>query len=169
MSGNILGGGDADYLMQTQEAARQTVLGFKQFPWWNPWVSGGVPLFANPQYGLLSIQSITTLVFGSIWGYKLALFFYFVIGFWGFLLLFRKALRTPLLTSVLLSYIWTFAPGSELSVNYKDVSERNEDFYTKKYTNNLGNVLSGPQNNSLSVKVLYYVDYLDLKKKRKRS
>ncbi|RZM24541.1 MAG: hypothetical protein EOO88_22480 [Pedobacter sp.] len=68
-----------------------------------------------------------------------------------------------------LSYIWTFAPGSELSVNYKDVSERNEDFYTKKYSNNLGNVISGPQNNSLSVKVLYYVDYLDLKKKKKRS
>jgi len=66
-----------------------------------------------------------------------------------------------------LSYIWTFAPGSELSVNYKDISERNDDFYTKRYTNNLGDVLSGPQNNSLSIKMLYYIDYLDLRKKKK--
>lgn len=107
-TGNLLSGGDADYLMQTQEAARQSILKFKQFPWWNPWVSGGVPLFANPQYGLLSIQSLTTLIFGSIWGYKLALVLYFIIGFWGFLLLFRKALKTPLSTAILLSYIWTF-------------------------------------------------------------
>jgi hypothetical protein len=66
-----------------------------------------------------------------------------------------------------LIYTWQFAPGSELSVAYKDVSERNESFYTRRYANNLNNVLSGPQNNSLSVKMLYYIDYLDLRKKQR--
>jgi hypothetical protein len=100
--------GDADYLMQAQEAARISIVKFGQFPWWNPWVSGGVPLFANPQYSLISLQSITTLIFGSILGYKIALVGYFLIGFWGFFLLFVKSLKTPLLTAILLAYIWTF-------------------------------------------------------------
>jgi len=64
-------------------------------------------------------------------------------------------------------YTWQFAPGSELSVTYKNAAENNERFYTKRYSQNLDNVLSGPQNNSLSVKVLYFVDYLDLIKKHK--
>lgn len=66
-----------------------------------------------------------------------------------------------------LVYTWQFAPGSELSVTYKNAAENNERFYTKRYTKNFDNIISGPQNNSLSVKVLYFVDYLDLIKKKK--
>lgn len=66
-----------------------------------------------------------------------------------------------------LTYVWQFAPGSELSIAYKDISERNDSFYTRRYTSNLNNILSGPQNNSLSIKMLYYIDYLDLRAKRK--
>lgn len=65
-----------------------------------------------------------------------------------------------------LIYQWQFAPGSELSIAYKNSAEGYEELYRKKYTRNLDAILSGPQNNSLSVKVLYYLDYLDLKKKR---
>jgi hypothetical protein len=65
-------------------------------------------------------------------------------------------------------YTWQFAPGSELSITYKDLAENNENFYTKKYKNNLENILSGPQNNSLSVKMLYYIDFLDLRKKKNK-
>src|SRR5687768_16141335 len=72
LTGDRLGPGDADYLIQTQEAMRRSILEFHQFPWWNPWVSGGVPLFANPQFGLISLQTPLTLLFGSIIGYKLA-------------------------------------------------------------------------------------------------
>lgn len=64
-------------------------------------------------------------------------------------------------------YIWQFSPGSELSITYKNAAETNEKFYTKRYGRNFDHVLSGPQNNSLSVKILYYVDYLNLVKKRK--
>jgi hypothetical protein len=68
-----------------------------------------------------------------------------------------------------LTYVWQFAPGSELSIAYKDVSEQNESFYTKRYFNNLDRTVNGPQNNSLSIKMLYYIDYLDLRKKGKRN
>jgi hypothetical protein len=109
LTGNKLSVGDGDYITQTYEAARISILKYHQFPWWNPWVSGGVPLFANPQYGLISIQSLTTLLFGSIIGYKIAVSFYFLLGFFGFYLLFRKVFRTPLSTALLLSYVWTFS------------------------------------------------------------
>lgn len=66
-----------------------------------------------------------------------------------------------------LIYTWQFAPGSELSITYKDISETSADYYTKRYLNNLDHIVSGPQNNSLSIKMLYYIDYLDLRKKRK--
>jgi hypothetical protein len=66
-----------------------------------------------------------------------------------------------------LIYTWQFAPGSELSITYKNLSETNDSFLTKRYFRNLDYILSGPQNNSLSIKMLYYIDYLDLRKHKK--
>ncbi len=65
-----------------------------------------------------------------------------------------------------LIYTWQFAPGSELSVTYKDVSENSENYYTKRYFSNLDKTLSSPQHNSISIKVLYYIDYLDIGRKK---
>jgi hypothetical protein len=64
------------------------------------------------------------------------------------------------------AYVWQFTPGSELSITYKNAAERNEKVLTKGYSRNFDKVLSGPQNNSLSIKVLYYIDYLNLIKKK---
>lgn len=108
LTGNRIPAGDPDYLMQTSIAARESLLQYRQFPWWNPWISGGVPLFANPQFGLLSLPMLFAIPFGGIIGYKLAIATYFLLGFYGLLLLFRKGFKTPLSTSILLSYIWTF-------------------------------------------------------------
>ncbi|MBG6236048.1 hypothetical protein IWX76_002629 [Pedobacter sp. CAN_A7] len=66
-----------------------------------------------------------------------------------------------------LIYTWQFAPGSEISLSYKDAAETNANYFTKKYTENLNGILSAPQNNSLSLKVLYYIDYLNLKSRKK--
>ncbi|MFD0940276.1 DUF5916 domain-containing protein [Pedobacter boryungensis] len=66
-----------------------------------------------------------------------------------------------------LAYVWQFKPGSELSITYKDAAETNDKFLTKRYSKNFDKVFSSPQNNSLSIKVLYYIDYLDLVKKKK--
>ncbi|RDC56697.1 hypothetical protein DU508_05680 [Pedobacter chinensis] len=67
-----------------------------------------------------------------------------------------------------LIYTWQFAPGSTLSVSYKDAAETYDSYFTQRYNKNLGGILNAPQNNSLSVKVLYYIDYLDLKMKHKK-
>jgi hypothetical protein len=65
-------------------------------------------------------------------------------------------------------YSWQFAPGSNLSVVYKNAIENDETGITKAptYDVNLKNVLRDPQSNSISIKVLYYLDYLYLKKKK---
>jgi hypothetical protein len=65
-----------------------------------------------------------------------------------------------------LAYVWQFKPGSEISVTYKDAAETNEKFLTKRYGRNFDNILSSAQNNSLSIKILYYIDYLNLVKKK---
>ncbi|MBB2146328.1 hypothetical protein GM921_12575 [Pedobacter sp. LMG 31464] len=67
-----------------------------------------------------------------------------------------------------LAYVWQFTPGSELSITYKDAAETNDKFLTKRYGKNFDKVISGPQNNSLSIKVLYYIDYLGLVKKKSK-
>jgi len=61
-----------------------------------------------------------------------------------------------------LVYTWQFLPGSELSVTYKNAAELNRDYYLSHYSRNFDAVFSGPQTNSLSIKVLYYIDYLSL-------
>lgn len=100
---------DWDYFMQIYEAARISILHYHQFPWWNPWALGGVPLFANPQFGLISIQMPLVLLFGTVTGLHLAILAYFVIGFWGmFFLLKRLGANSPWL-QVTLSYIWIFS------------------------------------------------------------
>jgi hypothetical protein len=65
-----------------------------------------------------------------------------------------------------LTYFWQFAPGSEFTVVYKDIVDVNEDFTRRRYANNLGKTFSFPQNNVLSFKILYYLDYLQLRKKK---
>lgn len=66
-----------------------------------------------------------------------------------------------------LVYTWQFTPGSELSITYKNAAETYDNYLIQHYRRNFDKVISGPQNNSLSVKLLYYVDYLDLLKKKR--
>lgn len=62
-------------------------------------------------------------------------------------------------------YSWQVAPGSELSIAYKKVSEMDENQVRRGYFKNIDRILGSPQNNSLSFKLLYYIDYLQLRKK----
>lgn len=63
-----------------------------------------------------------------------------------------------------LQFVWYFAPGSELSVVWKNIISTQDQAVADNYWNNLGNTLHSPQTNSFSVRVLYYLDYLKLKK-----
>jgi len=61
--------------------------------------------------------------------------------------------------------IWNFAPGSELDCSWKNAALSNQSGYINNYWNNLHNSWLN-QTNSLSVKVLYYIDYNKLRKKK---
>lgn len=68
---------------------------------------------------------------------------------------------------------WRFAPGSDINITYKNIYEpqTGEQFSYKgnNYKNNFEEVLNDyPHTNNLSVKVLYYLDYIYLKKKSTR-
>lgn len=63
-------------------------------------------------------------------------------------------------------YTWQFAPGSFFNVVWKNaINDNNQDVYSN-YFKNFSHTMEAPQNNSLSIKIIYYLDYLQLKKKR---
>ena len=63
-------------------------------------------------------------------------------------------------------YAWVFSPGSELSIAYKNSSLTNTQIARYGYITNLRDTFNQPQNNNFSVKMLYYIDYQSLRKKK---
>jgi len=63
-------------------------------------------------------------------------------------------------------YTWQFALGSFLNIGWKNAAFTYDNDATKPYFDNLGKTLSSPQNNNFSIKVIYFLDYLSLKKKK---
>ncbi|MBF9236960.1 carbohydrate binding family 9 domain-containing protein [Hymenobacter sp. BT683] len=65
-------------------------------------------------------------------------------------------------------YSWWFAPGSQISVVWKNASadELFAERATPQYFDNFNSTINTPHNNSVSVKVLYYLDYLNLRRKQ---
>ena len=63
-------------------------------------------------------------------------------------------------------YAWWFAPGSQISVVWKNAGSTflQANDATPQFFDNLSNTINTPHNNSVSVKVLYYLDYLALRK-----
>lgn len=100
---------DFDYYSQLYEAFRINVIEFGQFPAYNPWLSGGVPLWQNPQFGLVSLQSLLVLPFGSIMGMKIAYIIYALIGFWGMYILARLSFKATKMRAALVAFIWVFS------------------------------------------------------------
>jgi hypothetical protein len=61
---------------------------------------------------------------------------------------------------------WEFSPGSELAFVWKNaIQSYFTDDFQYNYFRNLGRTLYSPSDNSLSIKLLYYLDYLNLKNK----
>lgn len=63
-----------------------------------------------------------------------------------------------------LIYAWEFSPGSQLSIAYKNASLTSNNQATSGYYYNLFNTFKQPQNNNFSIKLLYYIDYQNLKR-----
>ncbi|MBC8316206.1 MAG: hypothetical protein H8E51_11980, partial [Bacteroidetes bacterium] len=67
-----------------------------------------------------------------------------------------------------LSFIWDFAPGSQLSFVWKNAINTSDDIIDYHFFRNLGNTITSPATNSFSIRVLYYIDAMYFKKKKKR-
>ena len=63
-------------------------------------------------------------------------------------------------------YTWEFAAGSFVNIVWKDaIYDDNQDIISD-YLKNFKNTISSSQNNNLSLKIIYYLDYLQLKRKK---
>ncbi|MET0465643.1 MAG: DUF5916 domain-containing protein, partial [Chitinophagaceae bacterium] len=71
------------------------------------------------------------------------------------------------LFNVDMNYTWQFAPGSFLNVTWKTASEVYDQLVAERYYRNFRKSVDAPAFNSLSFKVIYFLDYLNLQKKRK--
>jgi hypothetical protein len=64
-----------------------------------------------------------------------------------------------------LLFRWIFAPGSELTLAWKKTVSDNRDQAEQNYFANLNNIFKADQSDSFSLKVLYYLDYNNLRRK----
>ncbi len=62
-------------------------------------------------------------------------------------------------------YTWQFAPGSFLNLVWKDAAFTENDRHDTQYFKNLNRIMDADHNNNFSLKVIYFLDYLQLKKK----
>lgn len=108
-TGNKVELGDFSFFAQGYEAIRISIVEYGQFPWWNPWVSGGIPLYANPQFGLFSIPTLFTLISGNpVLSLKMTLVLFTIFGYLAMYFLTSRYFKIDKLQSTLISLIWVF-------------------------------------------------------------
>lgn len=61
-------------------------------------------------------------------------------------------------------YVLEFAPGSFINLVWKQQGVIDDAMASEAYFKNIDRTISSPQNINLSIKVIYYLDYLDFKK-----
>ncbi|MCE3294795.1 MAG: hypothetical protein K0R65_509 [Crocinitomicaceae bacterium] len=66
--------------------------------------------------------------------------------------------------SVDLIYSWQFAPGSFLSLAYKNIIETQDQEIIYSFSKNFNQTIQSPQTNTVSLKLIYFFDYLYLKR-----
>lgn len=108
-SGEKIEWGDYGYYAQMYQAMRINILDYHQFPWWNPWLAGGAPLYANPQLGVFSIQSLLVLCFGGSLGLKFALVIYTLAGYIAMYWLMNRFFKVGQFVSSALGLVWIFS------------------------------------------------------------
>lgn len=64
-----------------------------------------------------------------------------------------------------MSFKWEFSPGSELSLVWKNSIYTENDKMNLNFGRNFSETLQSDQTNSLSLKILYYIDYNSIRKK----
>ena len=61
---------------------------------------------------------------------------------------------------------WHFAPGSRMTIAWKNIIDSRSSNIYANYFENLDNMLGQPQINSFSIRFLYYLDYLSIQRLR---
>jgi hypothetical protein len=79
--------GDWDYFSFLYEVPSISLFEYGQFPLWNPYCGGGMPLIGNPQAGFLSPIFFVTALIGTVAGLKIAVWLHTFLGLWGMWLL----------------------------------------------------------------------------------
>ncbi|MBF6569251.1 MAG: hypothetical protein IVW54_10300 [Candidatus Binataceae bacterium] len=74
---------DWDFTLTPVWAGYYSIVHFHQFPFWNPYECGGVPLFADPQARLFTPFFLLSLLFGPIVGVHLEVPIHLAIGWAG--------------------------------------------------------------------------------------
>lgn len=65
-----------------------------------------------------------------------------------------------------LVFRWIFAPGSEFSIAWKNAISTDGNHVLNDYWDNITNTWKSTQANSFSVRMLYYIDYNNIRRKR---
>lgn len=98
---------DSDQHFYFVEAVRKTLLEYGQFPAWDPWHAGGMPLIGNPQ-SPISPFYLPVLFFGTVAGLKVSLFILQIAGFIGTYFLARH-LSLNHAGGLVAALIWSFS------------------------------------------------------------
>ncbi len=64
-----------------------------------------------------------------------------------------------------LSYVWEFAPGSQLSLLYRNVIANSDQLAQLDYKTNIDRLFAQPKTHSFIMKLTYYIDYNEVKNK----
>jgi len=65
-------------------------------------------------------------------------------------------------------YSWQFAPGSFITLVWKNQAQLYNKLVSDGYFKNFNNTMNADDNNNLSLKVIYFLDYLQLKNLKKK-
>lgn len=66
-------------------------------------------------------------------------------------------------------YKWIFSPASEFSIAWKSSVLNSDNIIDINYVDNFMNTFEAPRDNSVSFKILYYLDYMMIKRNRESS
>lgn len=84
-----LGVGDWDGRFAYSAIPRESIIKYLQFPLWNPYVCGGIPMLEHPESSFLSPFFVFILIFGEVAGLKILVLVHMVLGLAGMYLLSR--------------------------------------------------------------------------------
>lgn len=89
--------------------ARQSLLEYGSFPWWNPLLAGGLPQAAHPSDGSLSPLIVPSLIYGETMGMKINIVIVALLGTLGVWGLGRRVLGLGVAASFVagLAYAWS--------------------------------------------------------------